>query len=467
MTIEEYERKIKEATDASVAAQAQKNAAEADALGSAVSTAVQTRGQELTGGTGEKPDWQSDRNASLQKKMREDEAKRAKDNLVANSRNTVGDAAVKTPEYTEAAAMSDLHAAHEAQYKSFTDMVDDYANEKKAREEEMRRQEQANTYSTMGSSFAELGAGLINMFSVGGLHATNQQYKNYTADWMKKADQDIQEHRKRREGMYDTLQRLKMQQEQVRTANKIEEMKLALSLKKEKEERERYERERTDRLAQQEWQRGITERQVNLQEKAQERSDKQAEASIAQGWARINQTAAELDMKAQEGGFVPDPDRPGKYKIDKDSEAYKTAVSSGKVRAGSGGGGNWYNVTIGGQPYSINMNKETREQAIKDGKEEMKADVLAMAGASSWAELDAGSGRRGRYQEYAAIIDALNGTGDPDEDNKVIADFYDRHRSKCERMGMHLYNVAVGARQGISTGAGGEITGTWEDEFKH
>ena len=338
----------------------------------------------------------------------------------------------------------------------------------KAEEQEAKDQREREEKAAIWTGVGEVAASLANLIAVGGFNAVNQQYKQYSQDWMRRAEENwrrnrdrIDRLRERQRGIQQQIIQLQMDKgrtlssfdmneanAQYGHANDLGKTKLDAGVTLAGIQGKANEAAAKAALE------GTTA-QINQdkQDAAIERENKRADAAIAQGWARINQGKAELDMAAQQNGFVPDPDRPGKYKIDKDPEVYKSAVSSGKVKPGSGGGGNWYNVTIGGQPYAINMNKETREQAMRDGKEEMKEDVRIMAGAASWDELDAGSGNNGRYQKYAAIIDALNGTGDPEEDNKVIADFYDRHRSQCERMGMHLYNVATGARQGISTGS--------------
>lgn len=369
-------------------------------------------------------------------------------------------------------ARIDAYNAAQQAYKQrmdegYTQFADIIAGEKKRAddaEQEAIAQRKAEQQAARWTGAGELAASIANLISVGGFNAVNQQYRQYSQDWMKKADENWRHNRARFDNLRDRQRALQQHLIQMKMGNAGQTLNM------------------TTRLADAGYQQGATAAQtryqtatapVNVKLQTAEKAgaartqgtmagvntglhEKQVDAGIAQGWARINQGQAELDMKAQENGFVPDPDRPGKYKIDTDSETYKRAVASGKVKSGGGSsGGNWYNVTIGGQPYAINMNKESREQAMKDGKEEMMEDVRAMVGAKTWEEVFAGkdiAGNKGGYREYADIINALNGTGDPDEDNKVIADFYDRHRNQCERMGMHLYNVATGARPGISTG---------------
>lgn len=226
-------------------------------------------------------------------------------------------------------AVQDENAARN---KSFADMVNDYYAEKKRQEDEMKQREQANMMSSMATGTTELAANIINMLSVGQLHANNQQYKSYSQDWMRKADQDIREHRHRRDNLNNTLMRLKQQQEQVRTAGRIEEMKLRQQQAADAYNRALRNAQDAERRADKEWDKDFKER-------TQERQAKQTDASIAQGWARIQQQrdANTTSMLAQ--GWVPDKNAPGGFRYDpKAAEKYgvKPSSSSSSSRSGSG-----------------------------------------------------------------------------------------------------------------------------------
>lgn len=226
-------------------------------------------------------------------------------------------------------AVQDENAARN---KSFADMVNDYYAEKKRQEDEMKQREQANMMSSMATGTTELAANIINMLSVGGLHANNQQYKSYSQDWMRKADQDIREHRHRRDNLNNTLMRLKQQQEQVRTAGRIEEMKMRQQQAADAYNRALRNAQDAERRADKEWEKDFKER-------TQERQAKQTDASIAQGWARIQQQrdANTTSMLAQ--GWVPDKKAPGGFRYDpKAAEKYgvKPSSSSSSSRSGSG-----------------------------------------------------------------------------------------------------------------------------------
>lgn len=111
------------------------------------------------------------------------------------------------------------------QNRTFTDMMNEEYDRQQEERRRMRIQEQANMMSGMATNTTELAAGIINLFSVGQLHANNQQYRTST-DWMAKADRDMREHRMRHDNMGATMQRLKLQQQQVATAGRIEDMKV-------------------------------------------------------------------------------------------------------------------------------------------------------------------------------------------------------------------------------------------------
>ena len=87
--------------------------------------------------------------------------------------------------------------------------------QKKAEEEDeaLRRMEHGRVSWT---GAAELAANLVNMFSVGGLHASNQQYHSYSEDWQKKADRDQRERRMRIDNMRERQRALQQQMIQMK-----------------------------------------------------------------------------------------------------------------------------------------------------------------------------------------------------------------------------------------------------------
>ena len=84
---------------------------------------------------------------------------------------------------------------------------------KKVEEEDARLRDVAQK-KVSWSSAAELGANLINMFSVGA-GATNQQYKSYSEDWRREADQKARERRARMDNIRERQKALNMQRIQL------------------------------------------------------------------------------------------------------------------------------------------------------------------------------------------------------------------------------------------------------------
>lgn len=227
--------------------------------------------------------------------------------------------------------------------KTFADMVNDYYEEKKAEEERMRAEEQSDRMATMATGVTELAANIINMFSVGELHATNQKYHSYSQDWMKRADENIRENRRRRKDMADTLRRLKIQQEQVRQSGSLEEMKLNAQLARERYNRLMTEKKEAETRADKQWEKDFRERQQTFNEekttKDQELREKSTNASIAQGWANVNLRKDAQTNEMLSKGWVPDKSAPGGFRYDPQKAAELGGIDVATISANSRGGG--------------------------------------------------------------------------------------------------------------------------------
>lgn len=415
MTTEEYERRIQEATNAAIASQAQNNAAQASAVSSVVGNAAQSQAQQLSGGVGAGPDWESPQEqaqdsaeinqavgqatagaTALPAEGKEGGEPEKKEEPVAvnqpqpqpesGSTTTQGEpievnkpdetkpeATETTPpattapapansstpapaiSATDAADIAALHNANEAQYKSFTDFINQRYERMKQDEEEMRRQEKANTWSSMATGATEAVASIANLIAVA--HgASNQQYHSYSQDWMRKADADMKENRRRRDSMRDTLDRLKLQQEQMRTAQNIEEMKFRREV--ERAAREEGWRNKQWEFGQQQWKDKLEQQKKDneMKEKELKIREDSAKASTAQGWARINETKRQHDAAMRDHGYTPRKDGGWDYDPKKDSRL----ISRSTTRSG-GSGGKGNSSSVGG--VSLRLNSYN-----KDGK---------------------------------------------------------------------------------------------------
>lgn len=369
MTIEEYEKIIQNSTDETIKAQAMKNAAESSAIATGVSGFASSQGQALTGGTGEKPDQITEQeraanqtaaeNAALQNSqsvkvaaapaapaaepakaptkqdiIREDEKKRAIGRMEASSLKAAGQGEVPDLPTEDDKYVRKMEGINAERYQNLMDYVSDIKKRQQQDEEEMRRQEQADMWSTMGTGATELAAGIVNMLGVGQLDATHQQYKSFSSDWMKKADENIREHRRRRDNMRDTLDRLNMQMNDLKSAQSLQELQLKMQLAEKKKAEEKQERDwqfkqqqYRDALAQQEKDNAFKEKQIGIQEQA--RKD-----SAAQGWARINQAKENTKTQMLANGWVPDKNAPGGFRYDPEKASEYGVKVGGKNNEG-------------------------------------------------------------------------------------------------------------------------------------
>lgn len=296
--------------------------------------------------------------------------------------------------------------------KTFDQMVLDYNDRINEERKQQRLQEQANMASSMATGTTELAANLINMFSVGQLHASNQQYKNFSQDWMKKADQDMREHRKRRGDMYDALQRLKLQQDQVRTAGRIEDMRIrqqqAQNAYNIALQQRQYEDARRDR----EWQQQYQERQADRQDRQAERQARQTDASIAQGWARIQHEKDRFNIGLKMQGYNPDGTP---------NEEYQKQLAEVKAIA-SGGGGSRTSIVS----YNI-LDKDGKPNVAQMQPKEME-DLLTKARVAIANDLG-----EGEQIEFTTELEEATRMGDDNKINEVLNKWMGKSVT-CEQM---------------------------------
>lgn len=216
-------------------------------------------------------------------------------------------------------------AANESRNKSFADMVNDYYQRIKTEEAQMQAEEEANRNAAIWTGSTELAASIVNMLGVGTLGARNQQYKNYSQDWMKKADADIKEHRNRRANMTDVLQRLKMQEQDLLTSSKIEEAKLKAQIAQAAYNDALAAKKAADDADDKEWKRGVTEAELQLNKE-----------NSKQGWAKINNEKQQITNSMLAAGFVPDDKAPGGFRYDADQAAKIMTTKTNTRTSGSG-----------------------------------------------------------------------------------------------------------------------------------
>lgn len=92
------------------------------------------------------------------------------------------------------------------------------ADIKAEEEEDARRTQMENRRASMVNA-AGLAASLFNLYAVGGLHASNQVYKDHMQDWMRKADMDRKMRRARIDNLRDRQRGVQDKLEGLRAAN--------------------------------------------------------------------------------------------------------------------------------------------------------------------------------------------------------------------------------------------------------
>lgn len=349
--------------------------------------------------------------------------------------------------------------------------------EQRLRDEEARaaQENKTNYDSAKWTGLTEVAASIANLIGVGAMGSTHQQYHSYSQDWMRKADADAQANRARIDRIRENLaaQKERLGQGRLQGAlaaaqldreklNQIAGMKGNLNSAEYKAILDTLGMGYQNRVAQanagaQGAMQGIS---MGMQEENMREGRAIQRAQLAQS---REQFAAQMLAK----GYNPD----GSVN---DEAMAKVIAATNATKSGSGSGsssgGDNYDVVIGGNNVTLTMSKETRKQAVLDGKKELKDDLVRIVGAGSWEDLDKGTGKKGKYREYAAIVDALNGTGDNDADDAVIDRFVQDHRGEVEQFNRHLLRVANRAAnygasgQAAPQGAGTSSTGNSVDK---
>lgn len=166
--------------------------------------------------------------------------------------------------------------AQEQDRRSFADLIqgmrDDYEREREA----ARVQLEADNNAAKYTGYTELGAAIANLIGVGNGNAVSQTYKPFAQDWMKKADQDMREHRSRIDNLRQRQRDTEFKMAQMKSQQGLERAKFNMQL-----EQRRYENEY--KKAQIAYQQARTEA---ARQKAQQDAAK-AQAEIARIQAQV------------------------------------------------------------------------------------------------------------------------------------------------------------------------------------
>ena len=333
---------------------------------------------------------------------------------------------------------------------SFADMVNQYAENIRRAEDEGAAQVAASQRAARWAGATELASSIANLVAVGGHNAVSQQYRPFSQDWMRKADQDARINRMRIDNLRERQRAMQGQLANLRLNDAARALELA------------REQAKTN------YQQGLTmaETRYNTTINPLNQAAKNAEAvgkigvqaasdvaSTAQRDRQLDQSAASLAQRQREHnaemmakGYNPD----GTI----NEEAMSKIVKASQAAKGSGSGknsGNSYDVTVDGNRYTIDMADKTFNAAIEFGNADLKKDIVKMSGANDWNDLKNRIEKKGDLQDYAQIVKAIEAGG---EDNlNTIRTFISNNRDDLNEFNSHLIRVANSGRLTGTTGA--------------
>ena len=333
---------------------------------------------------------------------------------------------------------------------SFADMVNQYAENIRRAEDEGAAQVAASQRAARWAGATELASSIANLVAVGGHNAVSQQYRPFSQDWMRKADQDARLNRMRIDNLRERQRAMQGQLANLRLNDAARALELA------------REQAKTN------YQQGLTmaETRYNTTINPLNQAAKNAEAvgkigvqaasdvaSTAQKDRQLDLSAASLAQRQKEHnaemmakGYNPD----GTI----NEEAMSKIVKASQAAKGSGSGkssGNSYDVTVDGNRYTIDMADKTFNAAIEFGNADLKKDIVKMSGANDWNDLKNRIEKKGDLHDYSQIVKAIEAGG---EDNlNTIRTFISNNRDDLNEFNSHLIRVANSGRLTGTTGA--------------
>jgi len=110
---------------------------------------------------------------------------------------------------------------------SFADMVEGYARNIRQAEDEGNAQVAAAQKAAKWTGATELASSIANLIAVGGHNAVSQQYRPYSQDWMRKADQDARINRMRIDNLRERQRAMQGQLANMRINDAAKALELA------------------------------------------------------------------------------------------------------------------------------------------------------------------------------------------------------------------------------------------------
>ena len=281
-----------------------------------------------------------------------------------------GQQAAQSLEAAGAQYINDLNAANQARtdaynaaqqayqqrmnegYTQFADIIAREEQRANDAEQEAIAQRQAEQRAAKWTGATELAASLGNLIAVGGDGASNQQYHSYSQDWMRIADQNWRINRARFDNLRDRQRALQQQLIHMKMGDAGQALNMANRQADAAYQhgvsvgQTRYQTgtapiniltQAAKEAAAAREQGVLTGINVEMKERDQDRQDKATDASINQGWKRIENDEKAREMNMRLYGYVPDKNAPGGYRYDP-SQAVRGTSSRSSSSGGSGRG---------------------------------------------------------------------------------------------------------------------------------
>jgi len=330
--------------------------------------------------------------------------------------------------------------------RSFADIVNGYADNIKKAEAESAAQVAADQRAARWTGATELASSIANLIAVGGHNAVSQQYRPFSQDWMRKADQDARLNRARIDNLRERQRAMQGQLTNMKLNDAAKALELARADAKAKYEQglamsqARY--NTTINPLTQAAKNAEAVGRINTQGAAQVAStalhEQQMAQSAAQHAASLEQRRREHDAAMMAKGFNPDGS------VNEEAMGKLIAAQASKKGEGGKNSGNSYDITIDGKRYTIDMSDKTFESALEFGNAHLMNDIVKMSGAKDWNDLKKRTGKRGDLQEYAKIVNAIEDGG---EDNvQEIRNFISKNMDELNEFNSHLARVAKSGR---------------------
>ena len=367
------------------------------------------------------------------------------------------DAANKAYNEANQLAMEANRVQSQNAINSFADMVEGYARNIRQAEDEGNAQVAADQRAAKWTGATELASSIANLIAVGGHNAVSQQYRPYSQDWMRKADQDARLNRMRIDNLRERQRAMQGQLANMRLNDAAKALELARA-----DAKARYDQGLA--MSQARYNNTINPfvqaaknaeavGKINTQGAAQVAStalhEQQLAQSAAQHAASLAQREKEHNAAMMAKGYNPD----GTINEEAMSKLIAAEQASNKSQAGGKNSGNSYDVTVDGKRYTIDMSDKTFNSALEFGNSDLKKDIVKMSGAKDWKDLMNRIEKKGDLQDYRAIVRAIEEGG---EDNlEIIKTFISNNRDDLDEFNSHLIRVSNGGRAtgAISTNA--------------